>query len=168
MRSLAGRGHAGSHYVFTHMSEGSATSMYLIFMRRGKSISSFTSQSLRTSTDESLGFSWACNRMCNNWEQLISHNDTEHQSTSVHKGTINPSWISYKWAASLPVTSGPTSDALQTASGISSAGACDLFLSAWHSSGESAGWTAWDSCGPYPCVGSSVNTQRQKWDFSVL
>lgn len=33
--------------------------MYLIFMRRGKSISSFTSQSLRTSTEESLGFSWA-------------------------------------------------------------------------------------------------------------
>lgn len=32
--------------------------MYLIFMSLGKSISSFTSQSLRTSTEESLGLSW--------------------------------------------------------------------------------------------------------------
>lgn len=43
----------------THMSTGSATSMYLIFISLGKSISSFTSQSLLTSTEESLGFSWA-------------------------------------------------------------------------------------------------------------
>lgn len=42
-----------------YMSAGSATSMYLIFMSLGKSISSFTSQSLRTSTEESLGLSWA-------------------------------------------------------------------------------------------------------------
>lgn len=39
------------------MSMGSATSMYLIFISRGKSISSLTSQSLLTSTEESLGFS---------------------------------------------------------------------------------------------------------------
>ena len=43
----------------SHMSVGSSTSMYLIFIKRGKSISSFTSQSLRTSTDESRGFNWA-------------------------------------------------------------------------------------------------------------
>lgn len=40
-----------------YMSTGSATSMYLIFISLGKSISSFTSHSLLTSTDESLGFS---------------------------------------------------------------------------------------------------------------
>lgn len=34
--------------------------MYLIFISLGKSISSFTSHSLLTSTEESLGFSWAC------------------------------------------------------------------------------------------------------------
>ena len=45
--------------LLTHMSTGSATSMYLIFISLGKSISSFTSQSLLTSTEESLGFSWA-------------------------------------------------------------------------------------------------------------
>lgn len=47
----------------TYMSEGSATSMYLIFISLGKSISSFTSQSLLTSTEESLGFSWALKYM---------------------------------------------------------------------------------------------------------
>lgn len=47
----------------THMSTGSATSMYLIFISLGKSISSFTSQSLLTSTEESLGFSWALKHM---------------------------------------------------------------------------------------------------------
>lgn len=49
----SGRGWGAEPY----MSTGSATSMYLIFISLGKSISSFTSHSLLTSTDESLGFS---------------------------------------------------------------------------------------------------------------
>ena len=51
------------------MSSGSATSLYLIFISRGKSISSFTSQSLLTSTEESRGFSWASKCMCTEEEE---------------------------------------------------------------------------------------------------
>lgn len=58
--SFCGNRNRWNHPVLpTHMSAGSATSMYLIFISLGKSISSFTSQSLLTSTEESLGFSWA-------------------------------------------------------------------------------------------------------------
>lgn len=53
----------------TYMSSGSATSLYLIFISRGKSISSFTSQSLLTSTEESRGFSWASKCMCTEEEE---------------------------------------------------------------------------------------------------
>jgi len=64
-------------FSFTYMSTGSDTSMYLIFISLGKSISSFTSQSLLTSTEESLGFSWACDEQTEDmssetlWQKLI-------------------------------------------------------------------------------------------------
>lgn len=98
------------------MSTGSATSMYLIFISRGKSISSLTSQSLLTSTEESLGFSCA-------W----SGSGRKCHMIQGRQGQLNKAQKSRKknnFKIKIPEISGPISDEHQTASGTFSANAC--------------------------------------------
>lgn len=82
------------------MSTGSATSMYLIFISRGKSISSLTSQSLLTSTDESRGFSWASGRK----EDMLTNVDSSKKYQVLFLA-FNEQYIWLKRTANLNVLS---------------------------------------------------------------
>lgn len=127
-KNLVASGSKQRAVLGTHMSCGSDTSRYRIFISRGKSISSFTSQSLRTSTEESRGFCCAARGGTGKERK----GDTAYQDLCKRSCPVSaaretkPSQGAQCLSVCLPVISGPISASLQTVSETSFVGANDL------------------------------------------